>query len=77
MLVASVSNTVQILEKLLKIDYYLLDSLKRLGGIGLIPRIEVFASYAFYIYIYLVFSSLFRREVVGVHLEFGGYSQVL
>jgi hypothetical protein len=68
---------VRILEKLLEIDYHFLGSLKRLGGIGLVPRIEVFASHAFCVYVYLVFSSLFRREVVGVHLELGGYGQVL
>ena len=66
----------RVLEKLLKIDYYFLGSSERLGGVWFIARVKVLAGHAFRIYIYLVFPSLLRREVVGVHLEFSGQGQV-
>ena len=67
----------RILEELLEIDYYFLSSIERLGGVRFITRIQILAGHTFRIYVYLVFPGLFRRKVVGVHLELGGYGQVL
>jgi hypothetical protein len=67
----------RILEELLEIDYYFLSSIERLEGVRLIARIQILAGHIFYIYVYLVFPGLLRYKVVGVHLELGGYSQVL
>jgi hypothetical protein len=67
----------RILEELLEIDYYFLNSIERLEGVRLITRIQILAGHAFRIYVYLVFPGLFRYKIVGVHLELGGHSQVL
>jgi hypothetical protein len=64
----------RILEELFEIGYYFLNSIERLGGVRFIARIQILAGYIFRIYVYLVFPGLFRRKVVGVHLELGCYS---
>jgi hypothetical protein len=67
----------RVLEKLLKIGYYFLGSIEWVRNVWFIARIKVLAGHAFRIYIDLVFPGLFRRKVIGIHLEFGYYSQVL